>query len=532
MPFRQVVSEVLVIGSGGAGLRSAIESQKNGARTVLVCKSSAGYASSTTYSGAGFRAAVGGLSEEAHYQETVRGGKMINDKELLSVLVESAPKIVSELSELGVEIKVERGAIRTIFSQTRMYGLTITQPMLRKAKKLGVKIIENVVIIDLFVKKGRLLGALGYDYKLGEFIVFNIKALVLATGGVGAIFSRSSNPIQICGDGLALAYRASVPLRDMEFTQFFPLATASERFPIYLLPFEDKIYNSKNQNVAEKYGLMERPLAMNSRDKLSIAIMKEIRSPSGPVCIDLRSTSDKTWEDILAKCVKSVLIKQFECNKELVPVAPVFHFFMGGVTIDNLCRTNVEGLFAAGEVVGGLHGANRIGGNAMSEIIVFGAIAGREAARFALGAERRSFDPSNLAQRSYELSNQMRKNSNDDLDHKIVRKELGELMWKNVGVVRTKESLEKALDGIKQYKERKIVVARANDPRDFLGLTEVKNMLDIAEIITSCALYRRESRGAHYREDYPDEGSQKWVSNIFVNRIADDRHRLSLVPVR
>ncbi|MCW3978427.1 MAG: FAD-binding protein, partial [Candidatus Bathyarchaeota archaeon] len=382
-------SDVVVVGSGGAGLRAAIEADERGAMVVVVSKAPAGMNNATVVAGGGFRAAIEGLTPEEHYEDTIRVGNRINDRRLVEIFAHEGGERVLELRRFGVEMRIHKGGI-SVGDTPRLMGLGMTKPMVEHLRERGVRIVENVVVTKLLASEGRIMGAVGYDVRNDHPVIFQAKAVVLATGGGGALYKRTDCPLRTTGDGYSLAYHAGVRLRDMEFVQFFPVALAEPGSPPFLLggPIteEGRLLNRLGEDIPEKHGVTTRPLVLKSRGPLSVAIMREILAGNGvegAVFLDatevIRKYGDEDW---FSSGRFAYLRDKLKAGERPVKVAPICHFFMGGVIADENGDTGVAGLYAAGEAVGGVHGANRHGGNALTDITVFGARAGATVAEY------------------------------------------------------------------------------------------------------------------------------------------------------
>jgi len=515
-------SDVLVIGTGGAGLRAAIAADEGGADVLVVCKSPAGYNNATVVAGGGFRAAMEGLSPEEHMEDTLRVGNRLNDRSLVEVFAREGGERVLELARFGVEMRIRYGGI-SVGDTPGIMGLGMTKPMVEHLRKRGVKILENAVVTKLFMKEGAAVGAVGYDVKYDEPVVFSFKAIILATGGAGALYKRTDCPLRVTGDGYSLAYYAGVELRDMEFVQFFPLALAEPGHPPYLMggPMteEGRIVNSLGEDIPAKHRVSARPLVLKSRGPLSVAIMREVLAGNGfegAVKLDatevFRRRGDEEW---MSSGRFSIFRDKLGAAERPFRVAPIAHFCMGGVVADINGVTRLQGLYAAGEVVGGVHGANRHGGNALTDITVFGARAGAAAAEYSKGRVSEHVD--DLAQLELERYRSLK--AEDGASPWELMGALKELMWMKVGPVRSREGLFEALEEIRGLRERARRQSVAHG-REMLAALEVPMALDAAELIVNAAIAREESRGAHFREDHPSE-DESWLKTVVVEKGED-----------
>ena len=515
-------SDVLVIGTGGAGLRAAIEADEAGADVLVVCKSPAGYNNATVVAGGGFRAAMEGLSPEEHMEDTLRVGNQLNDRRLVEVFAREGGERVLELGRFGVEMRIRHGGI-SVGDTPGLMGLGMTKPMVEHLRGRRVRILENAVVTKLLLREGAAVGAVGYDVKNDEPLLFAFKAVVLATGGAGALYKRTDCPLRVTGDGYSLAFHAGVELRDMEFVQFFPLALAEPGFPPYLVggPFseEGRIVNRLGEEIPVKHGIVERPLVLKSRGPLSIAIFREIQAGNGvdgAVLLDAREPVKRYADEDWFKTQRyAQRMARLGAAERPLRVAPIAHFCMGGVVADVDGVTRVPGLFAAGEVVGGVHGANRHGGNALTAITVFGARTGAAAAEY---SKEKGLEPiDSLALPELERIENMISDAGESPFE--IMGALKELMWIKVGPVRSHEGLLEALDGIRGLRERAHKQSVAHG-REMLAALEVPMALDAAELIVNAAIAREESRGAHFREDHPSE-DEAWLKSVIVEKGRD-----------
>jgi succinate dehydrogenase/fumarate reductase flavoprotein subunit len=516
---RSVDSDVLILGSGGAGLRAAIETNARGMKTIIASKAPAGMNNCTVVAGGGFRAAMEGLTPEEHMRDTIEVGKGLNDRRLVEIFTTEGAERILELRDYGVEVRVHSTGA-SVGNIPNLMGLGMTKPMVEYAQSKGVQFIDNVAVTKLLKKRNRVIGAVGYDVKHEEPITFTTRAVILATGGAGALYKRTDCPVRTTGDGYSLGLHAGARLRDMEFVQFFPLALAEPGQPPYLLggPMteEGRIINSLGEDIPKKYHLTARPLVLKSRDLLSRALMTEITQGGGvdgAVLIDAREVFRKrTVKQIVEDGTQRILVEKLRAAEKPFRVAPVCHFCMGGLVIDEQGYTGVPGLYAAGEVVGGIHGANRHGGNALTEILVFGARAGTAATKQASkGKKEKIADLAEQETKRYE-SILAREHRIDP--HNLIER-LREAMWAKAGIIRDSSSLSEAFETVFDLRLLAERVSVRNG-RDMLVALEAQMALESAEMIIRAAMERKESRGAHYRTDYPRE-DPKWLKPIYIN---------------
>jgi len=524
-------ADVLVVGGGAAGLRAAIEAVGQGVSPLVVCKGRAGYNTITAVSGGGLKAAVGGASIEEHIEDTLMVGRGLNDRKLVEVLAGEGGERVLELKRFGIDLQVGRGSVYVGDTPGRG-GLELAVGLRDYALKVGVKLLEDTIITRILIEDGRAIGAVGYNHLRDETYILSARAIILATGGAGALYLRTDCPKGAVGDGYSLAYHAGVKLRDMEFVQFFPLALAEEGFPPYLiggrLSEEGRLLNALGEDIVEKYAIRDRPLVLRARDLLSRAIMMEIKAGRGvddAVLLDVREVLRGGLEGWFSTASFGTLLEKLRAAERPIKVAPVCHFTMGGVAIDEWGQTDVEGLYAAGEVVGGVHGANRHGGNALTSALVFGARAGRRAAEYA--KEAQAIRPSSFEEEELQRYERLRGEGGkaEELLERLRR-----LMWSKVGILREKDGLKEALREIGELRDEAEEV-KAATRREMLRALELPMALDAAEMICRSALTRTESRGAHYRVDYPEE-DESWLRTIYLSKEGGEMHLdvESLIP--
>jgi succinate dehydrogenase/fumarate reductase flavoprotein subunit len=544
MDFRdlqRIEADVLIIGGGSAGMRAAIEAKKHGLEVVLVSESKVGFKNNSAISKAIF-AATGiwkgsGDSPERHVEDTVESGRFINDRDIVSTMAQEARQQFYDLKEFGAKYHEKDGeplvaAVpghkyprHSLFEGRR--GISFTVPMRKYASNRGIRFHEGVLVTKLLRHGNRVVGALGVD-RAGHCAVFHAKATVLASGGAGGIYLRTNNAVGISGDGYALAYEAGAVLGNMEFVQFYPTAQCSTgRRMVMYEPLVFKglmIRNSLGEDVLEKYDMKDKTRI--TRDVLARVMMIEIfegRGFDGCLLMGIEEKQDTPAGKSPIKGKKST-----NEGPEEQLVAPTTHFFMGGVKINEKSETGIEGLYAAGEVCCGVHGANRLAGNAITETFVFGTIAGNQAAA---EAEKKN----NLHVPEKEVSNELKRlhklvshEGQDSLDDLEVR--LRRTMWEKVSIIRDRENLESALSEIHDLREQTRTM-QVSGTGGLIQTVKMRNMLTVSEMICRAALTRTESRGAHYRSDFPEEDNEHWLKTIEIIQ-QNGEVRVRPVPIR
>ena len=518
-----IETDILIIGGGGAGMRAALTAKERGAEVLLASKTPIGKSTCTYLSGGAFSLAVEGMSQEGHLKATLQAGRGINAPDLAKILVEEALERVHELERLGLVGEWRKGRFFCLGTPPA-WGAPLAKAMADAVKKQGISLLAWVMISDLLIEEGRAVGALGFDFQKGKFLAFAAKAIILANGGGGALYQRHDNPVRITGDGYALAFHAGCHLRDMEFVQFIPPGVAEPGKPAILIAPSlcdaGRVINSLGEDILNKYQITEKPVAVRSRDLFSQAIFME-EAEGREVFLDLRGISEEEWpRDNMAHTQRDLLRRNFSCSLKPIRISPMCHHFMGGVMADPKGMTEIPGLFAAGEVVGGVHGANRMGGNALDEVLVFGHRAGESAAEWAREQVRKK-GTGTLIQDRLRVLQGMARSSGKGLSPKAARKMIGEILWKESGILRDRKGLEGALDSLRRIRQEILPQMNAETPKEILEKMEVKNAILVGEMITRCALMREESRGAHFRKDFPKTDDQKWRGNIFLKKTGD-----------
>lgn len=531
--------DVLVVGGGGAGLRAAIEARQRGADVMVVSKTNAGYGNNTFISKSNIAASGWGVRQDnhkVHMEDTLKGGRFLNNRDLLSIMTKEAGRQISFLMECGVSLAEEGGEIRVRHVPGHTYprhvsginwtGSDLIIPLKQHAEQSGVRLINKLFVTRIFASDNVVTGASAVS-RDGKIHIFYASSVVLATGGYSNIFLNTNNAAGITGDGQALVYELGLPLMDMEFVQFYPTATGKSGSRILL--YESFIFhggatlkNSAGENILEKHCLNDSKLA--TRDRMAQAIMQEIidgLDVNGSVIMDLSSMPEEKAEQFQA-----LLPGSFAKGIRSFPVSPTTHFCMGGVVIGADAQTGISGLFAAGEVCAGVHGANRLGGNALAEIFTIGHVAGKNAALKALGTKSTNMSRDQIEDEKQRIRGLV---SARGMDISILRKRLRTLIWQNSGIVRNSEMLEKASAEIGEIMTLSNE-CRVSNPKQLTRLLELKNMLTVAEIVCRSALLRTESRGSHFRSDFPREDNENWLANLIAFK-ANEGPEFQKVPV-
>jgi fumarate reductase (CoM/CoB) subunit A len=485
----ETITDVLIVGSGAAGLRAAIAAAEAGCRTLVISKGTPTLGSATLMSDGFFASSGSDLSLEDHIRMTEESGYHLNNPELVRIFCAETPERLQELQRRGGGFTISPGGMRA--PKIRLGRSAIPSALERWAVEAGVAFRGWTTATDLLVHEGRIAGSLVLSR--GRNIIVRAKATILCTGGTSALFLFHDNPVTNVGDGFTLASRAGANLRDMEFAQFYPFVTNQPGAPRILLtpPLSDvgKIINDHGEDLVEKYSLGGFiPLGVKARDRLSRALFQE-HLAGRRAFVDLRTMTDADWKHPNAgEKLRGLLEGRFHAGITPVPVMPAAHFTMGGIEIDVDGFTGKEGLFAAGEATCGLHGANRMGGNALSETLVFGSRAGRAAAEY---AKSHGFPKITTVK---PRSTSHRKDGASPL---ALLRRLKEGVWKHCGPVRTTAGLEEGISLIEELKRKDV---RCSNAVDAEWAATLDNALGTARTIFEAAIARRSSIGAHYRE--------------------------------
>lgn len=546
--------DVLVIGAGGAGLRAAIEASAQGAKVGLVCKSLLGKAHTVMAEG-GIAAALANVDKEdgweTHFRDTMFGGKYVNNSKMAELHAKESPERVLELERWGAVFdRTNEGKILQRAFGGHKYkrlshvgdrtGLEMIRTLQDKGVHSGIDIYMECTITKLLKDGDKISGAFGYWRETGKFVVFKAKSVVLATGGVGKIYKITSNSWEYTADGQILAYDAGAEIIDAEFLQFHPTGMIWPPGVIGILVTEAVrgeggiLTNSLGERFMERYD--PKMMELSTRDVVARAIYTENKEGRG-------STHGGAYLDIShrgAEYVKKKLPSMYHQFKELadvditkgpMEVGPTCHYSMGGVRVDAETQMScVPGLFACGEVSGGMHGANRLGGNSLSDLVVFGRRAGLYAAEYAKKNSKPKINDKDVLNAEKEMTAFFENTGENPYS---VHMELQDLMQPNVGIFRIEEDIQKAIDGLVGLKEKakkvRIEGSRMYNPGWHMAY-DLQNMIIYAEAIAKCAIQRKESRGAHSRIDFPKPNPEDATWNSLVKKGSNGEMVVGKVP--
>ena len=580
--------DVLVIGAGGAGLRAAIEAANGGVSVGLICKSLLGKAHTVMAEG-GMAAAMAHNDDrdswKVHFADTMRGGQYINNWRMAEIHAREAPDRVRELEAWGAVFdRTPDGRINQRNFGGHRYprlahvgdrtGLELIRTLQDHTTYLGVTVHMEHTVIELILDGGRAAGVLAYDRERGRFHVFTAKAIVLATGGVGRAYKITSNSWEGTGDGHALAYRAGAEMIDMEFIQFHPtgmvwppsvrgiLVTEGVRGEGGVLRnsegrrfmFDDIPENYKPQTASDpeegwRYTQGDksarRPPELLTRDHVARCINREVKagrgSPHGGVFLDIAWIKEKISdsEGHIRRKLPSMYhqfkeLADLDITREPMEVGPTTHYIMGGIRVNaDTQESTIPGLFAAGECAAGINGANRLGGNSLSDLIVFGKLAGEYAAEYARKHTAVKLDEGAVERAIRNSLEPFDRGAGGENPYKV-QQDLQDTMQALVGIVRTESEMQEALVRIAGFNDRAARVGIEGHREYNSGwhtCIDLRNLLDCSEMIARSAIERKESRGGHFREDYPDKTAEFGTFNFGLQRQADGTMKVTRIPL-
>ncbi len=541
MEYKTIVCDVLVVGAGGAGCRAAIEAAKYNLDVILLSKELLGKAHTAMAEG-GYNVAIGNVdpadNPDVHFKDTIEGGNYLNNQELVEILVRDAPERIYDLEEMGAVFdRTPEGKIaqrpfgkqtyrRTAYASDRT-GSEIMVTLTEAIRKTSVRVFDEMFATKLLVSQGRIAGICAIDMKYGDFIVFRAKAIIMATGGAGRIYSITSNAQLDVGDGYAMAYDVGCELVDMEMVQFHPTGmvypeSAVGKLVTEAVRGEGGILLNKN---GERFMHRYHPdvLELAGRDQVTRAIMREVQEgrggPHGGVFLSVAHLPSWIIESRLESMLEQFEDAGVDIRHELMEVAPTAHHFMGGIKIGKSADTNIQGLYAAGECTGGVHGGNRLGGNALADTQVFGAIAGASAASFAKSHELAGVNRKEIEEEFQRLEAMLERR--EGISPADARVELQKLMWEKVQIFRNEKDLSFAVKELKRIEKEVVPRIKVDAPGKRFNpgwhqAIEFAHMVITARMVAECAYMRKGSRGAHFRTDA--DPNDKGYYNIVIRK--------------
>jgi len=589
MDFETHEYDVLVIGAGGAGLRAAIEASAAGVKVGLICKSLLGKAHTVMAEG-GVAAALANVDDrdswKVHFADTMRGGQYVNNWRMAELHAKEAPDRVRELEAWGAVFdRTPDGRILQRNFGGHRYprlahvgdrtGLEMIRTLQDHGVHRGIDVHMEFTVVHILKSDGRAAGIVGYERQRGRFKVFSARAIVLATGGAGRAYKITSNSWEGTGDGHALAYQAGAELMDMEFIQFHPtgmiwppsvqgilvtegvrgeggilLNSEGRRFMFDSIPENYRSQTADNEDEGWRYTQGDknarRPPELLTRDHVARCIMREVKevrgSPRGGGFLDI-AWIKKRLPDAEAHIRRKLpsMYHQFkeladiDITKEPMEIGPTTHYIMGGVRVDSDTQmSTIPGLFAAGECAAGINGANRLGGNSLSDLLVFGKHAGEYAAEFAKGNGRVSIDQTEATRAADDAVKPFERTQRSGENPYAIQSALQEMMQSLVGIVRTEAEMQRALGELAQLKARtaqaSVTGHREYNPGWHTAI-DLRNLLIVSEAITRSAIERKESRGGHFRDDFPDKAPEFGKFNIVTADTAGGAMAVRRVPI-
>lgn len=539
MEIKTISTDVLIIGSGGAGSRAAIEVDDAGLKATIVSKGLSFRSGCTGMAEGGYNAVFKTVDKDdsidAHIHDTLKGGSYLNDKKLVEILVNESPKRLIDLENYGALFdRQESGQIdqrpfggqsyrRTCYQGDRT-GAELLNALKEEIIKRDIECIEEVMITSLVTDGNQVIGATGLNLKDSSLIYFKAKSVILASGGAGQLYPVTSNTFQKNGDGYAISYRAGADLVDMEQVQFHPTGMVAPESKKGVLVTEavraegGKLINSEGERFMSRYAPEKMELA--TRDVVARSIYQEIiegrGTENGGVYLDISHLDDDYIDEKLETMVLQFENVGVDIKHGPIEVAPTAHHFMGGLKINTDASTSLDNLFGAGEVCGGVHGANRLGGNALADTQVFGKIAGVSASKAAKSTEIKTNDDMVNAEAS-RIEGLIKKGS---IKPQEFKNNIKKLMWEKVAIVREEKTLNEALKELQEM-QKDLVNLDVKDTKQYntelVTALEVINMVEICILTVKSAILRRESRGAHFRSDFP-ETNDEWKKSIVMNK--------------
>jgi succinate dehydrogenase/fumarate reductase flavoprotein subunit len=538
-------ADVLVIGAGGAGMYAALEAERNGASVILADRSLIGRGGATVMAQMTVAAALGEQTPdhwEHHLSDTLAAGRGLCDERLAALVCEDGPRRIREMDAWKVGWAREDGHIkqaqapghdrpRCVYVDFLSTGPAVSRTLRTQLNgSNGIRRVGDLAIVDIVVRDGEACGATALHLPTGDVVTIAARAVVIATGGLTRLYLRNSASANMGGDGYALALRAGAELIDMEFVQFFPIGHLAPRLvgmdPIMWDPFRYKLggrlLNGEMRDFEEDYATRDGRSDGNyvlTRDLATYAITKEVEagrgSPAGGAYLSFQHVPEAEIRRAFGPVVDRLAANGIDLARQPVEVAPMAHYHMGGIRVDDTLETKVAGLYACGEAVGGANGANRLSGNAITECFVFGARAGHNAARHA--AKGRAAWSMDAAHPAIDLLRSAKRRDAPNMAATVAK--LQALMAEKVGPFRSDEKLRAAVDGLARLTEdigeTPISSADGFDPV-LVDWLDLRNMLLVAQSIVLAALARTESRGAHQREDHPGLDDGAWRVNQVV----------------
>jgi fumarate reductase (CoM/CoB) subunit A len=541
--------DVLVVGAGGAGCRAAIESSNHNLDVIMLSKELLGKAHTAMAEG-GYNVSLGNVDPdddpETHFKDTIVGGNYLNDQKLAEILVRDAPQRIFDLEDMGAVFdRTPEGKIaqrvfgkqswrRTAYASDRT-GSEIMVTLTEGIRKTAVRVFDEVFATRLLVKDGKISGVCAVDLKYGDYLVFRAKSVVMATGGAGRIFSVTSNAQLDVGDGYGMAYEIGCEMIDMEMIQFHPTGmvkpeSAKGRLVTEAVRGEGGILlNNKGERFMNRY--YPEVMELAGRDQVARSIMTEVLegrgTPDGGVYLSISHLPHSIIEFRLESMIEQFEDAGVDIREEPMQVSPTAHHFMGGIKIDENSGTNIPGLYASGECTGGVHGGNRLGGNALADTQVFGALSGENAAKYAKETNHLGVNRDEIKTEFERLEAML--NRKEGISPANARSELTELMWAKVQIFRKEDDMQYAVKELRRIEKEVVPKIKVDVPVKRFNpgwhqAMEFVNMVTTARMVAEAAVMRKGSSGAHYRVDA--DPNDKGYYNIVIHKGKDGKMEL------
>jgi fumarate reductase (CoM/CoB) subunit A len=549
LDYKTIMCDVLVVGAGGAGCRAAIEASTYNLDVIMLSKELLGKAHTAMAEG-GYNVSLGNVdpddNPETHFKDTIVGGNYLNNQNLAEILVRDAPQRIFDLEDMGAVFdRTPEGKIaqrpfgkqswrRTAYASDRT-GSEIMVTLIEGVRKSSVRVFDEVFATRLLVTDGKISGVCAVDLKYGDYLVFRAKSVVMATGGAGRIFSVTSNAQLDVGDGYGMAYEAGCEMIDMEMIQFHPTGmvkpeSAKGRLVTEAVRGEGGILlNNKGERFMNRY--YPEVMELAGRDQVARSIMTEVLegrgSPDGGVYLSISHLPRSIIEFRLESMIEQFEDAGVDIREEPMQVSPTAHHFMGGIKIDENSSTNISGLYASGECTGGVHGGNRLGGNALADTQVYGALSGENAAKYAKKTTHLGVDREEIKTEFERLEAML--NRKEGISPAEARNELTELMWNKVQIFRKEDEMQYAVNELRRIEKDVVPKIKVDVPVKRFNpgwhqAMEFVHMVTTARMVAEAALMRKGSRGAHYRIDA--DPNDKGYYNIVIRKGKDDKMEL------
>ncbi|MFX1473458.1 MAG: FAD-binding protein [Promethearchaeota archaeon] len=549
MNYKTIMCDVLVVGAGGAGCRAAIEAAKHNLDVIMLSKELLGKAHTAMAEG-GYNVSLGNVdpddNPETHFKDTIVGGNYLNNQKLAEILVRDASERIFDLEEFGAVFdRTPEGKIaqrpfgkqswrRTAYASDRT-GSEIMVTLIEAIRKSSVRVFDEIFATKILVEEGRVTGVTAIDLKYGDYLVFRAKSVVMATGGAGRIYEVTSNAQLDVGDGYGMAYEAGCELIDMEMVQFHPTGmvkpeSARGRLVTEAVRGEGGILlNSEGERFMNRY--YPEVMELAGRDQVARSIMTEVLegrgSPDGGVYLSIAHLPKSIVEFRLESMIEQFEDAGVDIREEPMQVSPTAHHFMGGIKIDEESGTNIPGLYAAGECTGGVHGGNRLGGNALADTQVYGALSGESAANFAKDNAHTGINREVIIKEFEKLEAMLERK--EGISPADARDELRKLMWEKVQIFRKEDEMQHAVKELRRIEKEVVPNIKVDVPVKRFNpgwhqAIEFEHMVMTARMVAEAALMRKGSRGAHYRVDA--DPNDKGYYNIIIRKGEDGKMEL------